>query len=277
VEDYVRRVAKETGESFGSTRLARAMREPHRVEGNDRANDILEGMLTRQDIEAWLKRGVEFSELKFRFVDYFVQELIREDGDRYREWLHDARVEKVTRAVHDLMYEEWTPKEEPGDYADPVPGLIYKTADDNIARLTIKFISSMNGVYYCRVVLLSGTGAPGVDWNTENASVYTGYFAGSASFHVSESEDFEHRGTLFIQDVLVFHSMARASANDNQSLLKMTFANTKMKIDTHDTGLGGLAGLKRAAPMSTDDGIWLEVVDDSGLDQLFENLKFGTL
>lgn len=101
VQIYLELQEKETGRKLGSTRLARAMRELHVIHGNDWANARLEEEFTRQDVEAWLNRGVEFSDRKFKFVDAFVRKIaVGGCGKEIRQIVAD---EKETRLCGALL------------------------------------------------------------------------------------------------------------------------------------------------------------------------------
>lgn len=96
-----------TGQKFGSTKLVKAMLEPHRVGLDAKANARLDQILTRQDIEAWLNRGVEFSNEKFHFVDYYIQTLLKsENGLKFRNLIEESFTQEMCRILSELYVQE---------------------------------------------------------------------------------------------------------------------------------------------------------------------------
>jgi len=149
VEIYADIQEEQTGQKFGSTRLARAMRKLHEVPGDDRANERLEQALTRQDIEAWLNKGSEFSDWKFKFVDAFVRHIATGDhGKEIRQLVEDERESSLCDALWTTFgYNDGT---ETPEKAFPIPGAMLRTnVMSSVSRTCILVIKNHHSSVLC--------------------------------------------------------------------------------------------------------------------------------
>lgn len=232
VEDYIRLQKENFGESIGSTKLVKAMLEPHKLPGNDRANKRLETMLTRQDIEAWLMRGVEFSDMKFNFVDCYVQTLLKSDlGHLLRANLEEYRINGISEGLAAVyMARKVTPlRLEMGrEILGRCFSIIYGGGKDKQLRL-IRFISEYQRVFFARIIS-TGSEITNVEETVRNCRIFTGYFVLTEVNGHDNEEVTGMGGVLAIQDPLFYNLQSPKTSFDSLGLVGLFYGRKEGKL-----------------------------------------------
>lgn len=268
------RIQKEHhGKRIGSTRLAKAMRAPHEIPGDDLANMRLEEMLTRQDIEAWLRRGVEFSDLKFHFVDYFVQSLLKsEDGPELRKTVRDYQVLINAQALGDLFHLQKMPKNRK-EVLEGLDGFVLKQAATD-HDLYIGIITILGGIAYVRILIGSGF-ADAPETALKTASVLSGFLV-PTDIEAYGPTTLQMTGAFYVYDPTKLNVMAHRTTRDGFAVTTFHYENGGLQLN-----LGTPAVLNQLSAQTTRAAdtrlltLWLQTPDHMG--DLFGTLKESVL
>lgn len=252
------------------------MLEPHRIAGNDRANKRLETMLTRQDIEAWLKRGVEFSDMKFNFVDYYVQNLLKSEfGYLLRESLEEYRIRGISEGLAVIYVIEKVTK-----FQEVVAEeLLGKTFRSNGSRMifAIKFLSNYQGVFFARIfTTFSALVEP--ESAVRDCHVFNGFYIPNRhSTLVRDGKVLLAHGLIAMQDPLVFNQKSFFNSFQALGMAGLRYSDGNCQIitrrpDVIERLFGNLINANDKSMVEA-----LSLVDDPIIERVFDRLGGAVL
>lgn len=279
VEDYIRLQKEIYGESIGSTKLVKAMLDPHRLQGNERANERLEIMLTRQDIEAWLRRGVEFSDMKFNFVDYYVQNLLKSElGNKLRANLEEYRVKGISEGLG-AIYMIQKVSSFRRDLSEEILGQTFQSLhegqNDGHVQL-IRFDSSYQGVIFARIFTVKGE-ILSVSETLRSCRVFSGFFIPNQVVAYNESGIQGMVGVLAIQDPLAYNLISHKTAFDSLGLVGFYYGEKGGEIITRPSRVvDDMVGTVRGEDSELERIRMVPIINPI-IDGVFERLRGAVL
>jgi hypothetical protein len=219
-----------TGEKFGSTKLVKAMLEPHRAGLDSKASARLNQILTRQDIEAWLNRGVEFSSVKFHFVDYYVQTLLKSGiGLELRNLVEESFTHEMCRILSELYVQE--NNDDYGNIARMLEGLAYSYVNPsgaNSEKYLLSTKASHLEILVANVLTLQESDRPG---SQDNRKIWHGeaYFVPMRASG-SEAAGVEVSGVMFYRNPELHNRMSRTAKEDGLTLMRYSMSPRGIEI-----------------------------------------------
>lgn len=233
VQEYIRLKKERQNETVGSTKLANAMREPHKIKtpGKEWANAKLEEELTRQDIEAWLNRGTELSPLKFHFVSFFVQNLLKSEfGPELRQFIEEYRVEETAEALGHLYMLQ---KIEGGRKAaiEGFVGSLFSVGAqyDLSDRILLKCALHFAGVIFLRAIIAPKEQVPPADL-VRNGRVLNGYFVPTVVEGYGGAKATMMEGVFVLQDPTLCNLLSSKTAFDSMALIRFVYQSGSLRV-----------------------------------------------
>ncbi|EAP78137.1 hypothetical protein [Roseovarius nubinhibens] len=269
---------EEEGQALGSTKLAKAMRKPHEIAGDQIANMQLETLLTRQDVEAWLRRGVEFSDMKFHFVNYFAQSLLKSEyGPSLRKSLEKFRLGGTAEALGNLYM-----LQKVSDFRKEMcRELLDRTFQisnngDEAATISMKFCHDFHGVFFARIAISSSETNSAFDL-IMNARILSGYFVPTHLGAYGPDGITDLQGVFAVQDPLLFNALSHRTAYDSIGLSGLHYGEESMTLLLSPFPVLAELAPRSEALRDANVRLKLDIVDDPRLTKLFGSLEGAVL